>query len=285
MIKKFNGGCPKVLHSVPELAITGEPFSISAACRAYGGNAPERLVMRIEGGKEFYLLPSDRYERLGTEYMIYRADIPASVMKGDSLVYRIDAEGEINAKLPPYICKLIDKNEMPELPPLAITEIFGRPKGKEFTAYIELFNPTDKDVDLYDYEVLVFSPSKDPLGMPKGRLPLSREAGVNILGAGATAACWPLTLKNYAPEINCLTVESFISQINSAYLYTKEPIDETKVNVIPVDYTEIDPESGARKNIEGICALPSAHDATTLLIVPRGGDESSAVFTLLYSNC
>ena len=285
MIKKFNGGCPTVLHASPEFAIKGEPFSVSAACRAYGESAPERLVMHIEGEKDYYLIPCDRYERLGIAYMIYRADIPASAVNGDRLVYRIDAEGEHNAKLPPYICRLIDKQDMPELSPITITEIFGRPKGKEFCTYAELFNPTDKDIDLYDYDVLVYSPTKEPLGTPKGRLPLSREAGVNILGAGATAVYWPVTIRNYAPEINCLTKEDFIAQINSAYLYTKDPIDESKVNVIPVDLTETDPESGARKNIEGICSLPSAHDATTLLIVPRGGDAESAVFTLVYSNC
>ena len=99
---------------------------------------------------------------------------------------------------------------MPELSPITITEIFGRPKGKEFTTYIELFNPTDKAVDLYDYEVLVYSPTKETLGIPKGRLPLSREAGVNVLGAGETVAYWPITLKNYVPEVNCLTKEDFI---------------------------------------------------------------------------
>ena len=52
MIKKFNGGCPAVLHASPEFAVAGEPFSVSAAYRAYGDSAPERLVMRIEGEKD-----------------------------------------------------------------------------------------------------------------------------------------------------------------------------------------------------------------------------------------
>lgn len=287
--KRFCGGYPAVLHAVPEFAIAESPLSISAACRVFGENAPERLVLRIEGDKDYYLLPTDRYERRGVAYMIYRADIPASALKGDRLVYRIDIEGELNAKLPPYICKIISPSDMPKLPNLVITEIFGRPKGKDHTCFIEYFNPTDKAVDLYNYELLVYAETKAPgyeaVGEPKGRIPLAREEGENVLGAGESAAVWPITLKNYAPEVNALTREDFIREINAAYLYTKEPLDEARVRVLPVDLTEIDAETGERKNLDGICSLPNGHDATTLLVVPRGGDASSAIFTLAYSNC
>ncbi len=283
--KRFNRSLPEVLHAAPEFVMSGSPFSISAAYRVFGENAPEKLCFKIDGEKEYYLYPVDRYERKGVAFVIYRADIPASTIKGDLLAYRIYAEGEDKSKLPPYVCRIINPTDLPALPPLAITEIFGRPKGKEFTCYVELFNPTDKDVDLYDYEALIYSPAREPAGEPKGRLPLSREAGVNILGAGESVAYWPITLKNYAPEVNCLTKEDFIAQINSAYLYTKEPIDESKVRVFPIDLTEIDEATGKRKHIDGICALPCAHDATTIVITPRGGDASNAVFTLVYSDC
>ena len=283
--KRFRKGMPAVFHSAPDFVLSGSPFSISAAYRAFGETAPEKLCFKEVGGKEYYLYPVDRYERKGTAYVIYRADIPASALIGDLLAYRIFADGEEDTTLPPYVCNIVDPATLPDLPAIAITEIFGRPKGKEFICYVELFNPTEKAVDLYDYEALIFSPATEPTGEPKGRLPLSREAGINILGAGETAAYWPITLKNYAPEINCFTKEDFIAQINSVYLYTKEPIDDTKVNLIPVDLTEIDEETGKRKHIDGICALPSAHDATTILIVPRGGDADSAIFTLVYSDC
>ncbi len=287
--KRFCGGYPAVLHAAPEYVIADNPFAVSAACRVFGENAPEHLILRIEDGKEFYLLPSDRYERKGVAYMVYRADIPASSVKGDRLVYRIDIEGETNAKLPPYICKVIEASAMPKLPDIVITEIFGRAKGRDHTCFVEFFNPTDNAVDLYKYELLIFgntkAPDYAPVGQPKGRLPLAREAGINILGAGEYAVVWGLTLKNYLPEVNCLTREDLIKDINTAYLYTKEPIDESKTRVFPVDYTFIDEESGARKLLDGVCSLPNGHDATTLLVVPRGGDASSAIFTLVYSDC
>lgn len=287
--KRFYGGYPTVLHAAPEFAIAESPLSVSAACRIFGENVPERLILRVEGDKDYYLLPVDRYERRGVAYMIYRADIPASAVKGEKLVYRIDVEGELNAKLPPYICKVISPADMPELPDLTITEIYGRPKGKEHCCFVELFNPTDKAVDLNNYDLLVYANTQAPdyaaVGDPKGRIPLAREDGVNVLGAGESSAIWPITLKNYVPEINCLTLEDFIREINSAYLYTKDPIDESKVNVMSVDLTEIDGETGERKNLDGICGFPSGHEATTLLIVPRGADASSAIFTLVYSNC
>lgn len=287
--KRFCGGYPSVLHAAPEFAIAESPLSISAACRVFGDNAPERLILRVEGDKDYYLLPADRYERKGVAYMIYRADIPASSVKGERLVYRIDIEGELNAKLPPYICKIISPSDLPKLPDLVITEIYGRPKGKDHICYVEYFNPTDKAVDLYNYELLVYAETKAPdyeaVGEPKGRIPLAREEGSNVLGAGETAAVWGISLKNYLPEVNALTREDFIREINSAYFYTKDPIDEAKVRIMPVDLTEIDAETGLRKNLDGICSLPNAHSATTLLVVPRGGDASSAIFTLVYSDC
>ena len=277
------------MHAAPEFIIAGNPFSVSAAYRAFGETAPERLTLRIEGGKEYYLLPYDNYERRGVGYTIYRADIPASAIKGESISYRIDAEGEKNDKLPPYTCRVVASEDMPDLPEIVITELFARPKGRDYLTYVEVFNPTDKAVDLYGYDILVFNDTKAPdyapCGKPYGRRPLARRPEENILGAGETAAIWQITAANYAPEVNCLTREDFIKAINSAYFYSKDPIDESKVRVIPVDYTDQDPETGARKPIEGYCAFPNAHDVTTLLVVPRGGDASSAIFTLVYSNC
>lgn len=273
------------MHASPEFIIEGNSFPVSAACRAFGETAPEKLTVRIEGGKDYYLIPVDRYERKGVAYVIYRADIPASAVKGDRLVYRICDDCEKIDKLTPYTCRIIAASDMPALSELVITEIFGRPKGKEFTTYVELFNPTDKAVDLYDYEALIYPNATEPSGSPKGRLPLSRESGVNILGAGECAAYWPITLRNYAPDAKCFTKEDFIAHINAAYFYSKDPIDESKVRLIPVDLTETDPETGALKHIDGICSLPNGHDPTTVLIVPRGGDASSAIFKLLYSNC
>ena len=283
-MKRFIKGMPEVLHAAPDFVLSGSPFSVSAACRVFGDNAPEKLCFKADGDKEYYLYPVDRYERKSVDYVIYRADIPASAIKGDLLAYRIYAEGEDTRKLPPYVCKVVDPASLPELPAITITEIFGRPKGKEFTTFVELFNPTDRDVDLYDYEALVYTATKEPVGEPKGRLPLSREAGVNILGAGETAAYWPITLKNYAPEVNCFTKEDFVAHINATYFYSKDPIDESRARVIPVDLTVIDEETGKRRHIDGICTLPNGHEPTTVLIVPRGGDAESAIFTLVYSD-
>ena len=282
--KRFKKGMPSVFHSAPDFILSGSPFSVTAAYRAFGETSPEKLCFKADGGKEYFLYPVDRYERKGTAYVIYRADIPASALSGDLIGYRIYAEGEYDAKIPPYVCKVIDPANLPDLPALTITEIFDRPKGKEFTTYVELFNPTDKEVDLYDYEALIYPGVTEASGAPKGRLPLSREAGVNILGAGESAAYWPITLRNYAPDAKCFTKEDFIAHINSAYFYSKDPIDESKTRVIPVDLTEMDEETGVRKHVDGISSLPNGHEPTTLLIVPRGGDAESAIFTLVYSD-
>ena len=140
--KRFCGSFPKVMHAAPEYLIANNPFSVIAACRAFGENAPEKLVLSIEGGKDFYLIPYYNYERRGVGYTVYRADVPASAVVGDRLSYRIDIDGEKNDKVEPYSCRIIAAESMPELPPLTITEIYGRPKGLEHTVYVEVFNPT-----------------------------------------------------------------------------------------------------------------------------------------------
>ncbi len=273
MKKKYN--CPKVMHAAPEFVIADQPYSVTAARRIHAENAPERLVLAVKGDKkEYYLLPEDRFDRGGVSYMVYRAELPASAVKAGELCYSIEGEE--------YTCKAIDASDMPALPALTITEIFARPKGREYTAYVEFFNPTERDVDLSLYELLIYAESLTPEGEPDGRIPLAREEGV-MLKAGESAAIWPLTVKHH--ELGVLTREDLIREINLAYIYSKDPIDEAKTNVIPVDLTYIDEESGARKNIPTYFALPTVQKPVTLQIVPRGGDRSSAIFTLVYSNC
>lgn len=287
-VKRCCGMLPTVMHAAPEYVIAGNPVPVSAACRIYGENSPEYLFLHVEGNTDYKMLPCDRYERKGIAYMIYRADIPASAVNGDILAYRIDTESEKKSSDQPYVCKIKKVEDIPALPALAITEIFARPKGREHTAYFELFNPTAGEVDLYDYELLIYGNTAAPdfaaVGDPKGRIPLANGAGENILGAGEYAAIWGLNEKNFLPEINATTRDDFIREINSIYFYQKAPIDESKVKVFPVDLTEIDPETGARKKLSGVCSLPNGHNATTLVIVPRGEDAASAVFTLVYSD-
>ncbi len=270
--KKYTS--PKVFHASPEFVMADQPLSIAAASRIYAENAPQRLVLRIEGDKkEYYMLPSDRFDRGSVSYMIYRAEIPASSVRAGEFLY--DIEGE------KYSCNAVLSYDMPSLPELTITEIFARAKGIDYTAYVEFFNPTEKDVDLSGYEMLIFEGTETPQGNPNGRVPLAREEGT-FLKAGEVAAIWPLTVKNH--ELGILDREGFVRSLNSAYFYSKDPIDEAKVNIIPLDLTCIDAETGIRKNIDGFCALPVGHKPTTLLIVPRGGGIDSAIFTLVYSN-
>ncbi len=265
---------PGVIHAAPEFIISGEPYVVCAAVRIYAENAPEKLTLHISGGKDFSLIPADRYDRGAVSYMIYRADIPASVIVGSEFAYEIEGNT--------YSCRVLSASDMPKLPPIAITEIFGRAKGREYTCYIEYFNPNPFEVELSDYELLVFEGTEQPEGKPTGRIPIARESGA-VLKSGESAAVWPLTVKNH--DLGVLTREDFIREIDSAYIYTKVPIDDARVNVIPVDMTETDPKNGALKNIEGFCALPVIHKPTTLLIVPRGGNAEDAVYTLVYSNC
>ena len=133
-VKRYCGMFPAVLHAAPEYVVEGNPVSVSAACRIHGEHSPEFLLLRVEGDKDYKMLPCDRYERKNVAYMIYRADIPASSVNGDLLTYRIECDVEKMKSAPAYACKIKKSSELPDLPDLVITEIYARPKGKEYTS-------------------------------------------------------------------------------------------------------------------------------------------------------
>lgn len=289
IFRDYDGVLPRIVHAPAEYALRGAHAVISAACRAEKDEVPDELVLTLHsaGEQKIPMAPSDHFEGEEQTWEIYRAEIPASFVWGESMRYTISAAGCCPTEQ--FTVPLVDSARLPALPPLAISELFIRPKTPVSTAYIEFYNPSDADTDLYDYEVLVFPKMTEAEGEPAGRLPLALEAGTQILRPGEFAAVWPLRPANWGAEIggvkaDYLTQEDFFRIFGREFFYKSysEFVPEES-RIIPVDYTRVDETTGKRKTIPGVCDIPEKHNPSVLVIVPRGMDKESAVYTLVYS--
>lgn len=288
VISKYDGKLPRICHSPADFAVARTSFPISAACRASGDSTPDCMILTLSDGKKFTMSPCDSFSSDVGQFEIYRADLPASELWGTELKYTISAKDDEKENCGPFTVPLIAADEFPALPPLVITELFVRPKGPGVTGYMEVMNPGSENVDLYDYEVLVFPKTTKAEGKPAGRLPLASSAGESVLHGGEFAALWPIRSRNFGVEIDgvkrdIVTVQDFCDVFNKDFFYTSLGLTPDGCRIIPVQYTEVDPETGTRLDIKGICDLPEKHTPTVLLIVPRGKKADDAVFTMVYS--
>ncbi len=285
MGKRYFTSVPRILHASPQYVLSGSPVPIGAACRAFGEVCPEKLRVVLDDKHSFVMLPYDRYDRKGVSYQLYCAEIPPSYVTGDKIRYRIEQEdGKEQTEV--FECDVLSPDSV-GVPPLAISEFFVRTRSKGRFPYIELFNPTNKSVDLFDFEILVFPETAAYDGaidkQPSARLPLADAPGVSILDGASFGAVWPLTPAYFEDEPIC-TVDEIIEGVNGLYLYEKAPIDRAIVNGFTVDYTEIDEKNGKRVLKIGVCALPEKFTPTTLVLVPREMDADAGVFTLVYND-
>lgn len=286
---KYYKEMPRIYHASADFAIENKPMTVCAVCRADGDEAPDFLVLSLVGGNTYTMYPCDSYTHEGVTYEIYRTELPADQVHGGELKYFIaDNEGN-KASEEPFLLPLVKNDELPPLPPLAITELFVRPKGLGVTSYIEVMNPTSSDVDLYDYEVLVFSKTKKAEGKPSGRLPLADLPKSSILHPGEFAAIWPIQKKNFGVEVDgvkrdVVTVQDFCDVFTKEYFYTSLRLTPDDCCIFPVSYTVVDPETGIRSDLPGVCKLPEKQFPATLLIVPRGGEIADAVFEMVYND-
>lgn len=288
--KKYTGKLPTILHAPADFALAGTPAVILAACRAENGQVPDSLDLVLGSGETFTMSPADSYEsaKSAVSYEIYRADVPASAVTGKTLEYTICPKGAIDRPAGTYRVKLVDPAKIPPMPPVAVTELYQRPKAAANIAYVEVTNPSSAPVDLYDYELLVYPNSTAPSEKYAGRLPMSDVPGKNILAPGEFAAIWHLKLKNFDVEIggvkqDIVTPEDFCRIFNSDFFYTGYGLTPDACRIIPVNCTVVDEDTGKRIMTSDFVDLPEKHSPTTLVIVPRGKDASDGVFSMVYS--
>jgi len=284
--KKSYGVLPKIIHNPVEYAISGRPAVITAAASAENGNVPDRLWLYVKNGGKYEMRPSDSLEAGDIDYEIYETEIPAEETTGPKLSYAIAEDGFAQDITDYYTVKMIAEDMLPPLPPLMLTELYLRPKN--LSAYVEVMNPGEADVDLYDYEMLFFGDKKQAEGKPTCRMPMADKPGT-ILESGKVAAIWGLLPKNFGQDgRDLVSPDDFVEIFNNEYNNREHKIavdgsDGREIRIIPVDYTVVDAASGKRKLAKGIGDLPVKHYTSVFAIVPRGGEAGSEVYSTQYS--
>ena len=173
------------LHTSPAFALCGRDLTLhaiklGASTVAEGteldysvnGAAPRTCKPAITG--------SFTYE--DTKYSRLTVTIPAADLSVEGeLTYSLYEGGK---KSGVYTVPLVKENK---LPPLAITEIFGRGKHKAGVHYLELINPTQSVVDLYDYKLMTFNGEVRDDNAPVRENMLADEPGKMLLSPGEVA--------------------------------------------------------------------------------------------------
>ena len=275
----FEPGFPDIIHSPFEYAAAGRALDVCAAVRAGAGPLPERLSLSLRGGKSFaaFLFPSDSINAGGRSFEIYSGSIPAEYVCAPSVDYEIEGR--------PFSTPVLDAASFPPEVPLTITELYQRPKGRGIGSYVEVFNPSAEDVDLFDYELLAYVAKTQPSGEPDARLPLSDAEGRDVLSTGECAAIWWLSQKNFGLEgRDWTTAADFCEDFCGEFGRTPGSVTPENSRIIPVDLTYIDPDTKKRKLRIESGQIPYKLKPTLLLLVRRGERPENAFFHLLFND-
>lgn len=269
----------KLWHSPAAFVAAGHGQDIAAALERPASSPecelPPRLELKVTsgGGADILMTPSDSFEASGRKFEIYSAHIPAAAVVPGKLEYTVSGGG----------CRVdcsVEAVELPALPPVIITEVYGRPKSPAVTAYLELYNPGKEDVDLSDWDLILTSEKTEP-----SRYPLALAPGEAVLHGGELAVWWPLLSGNFgvgAAKRDYVTAEDFCREMNAMYTPpVPEPTPET-VRVIPVAYTVREADGTLIKKYD-LPALPHEYHPWTFSLVPHGGEAAEAVYSLTYN--
>ena len=268
-----------VYHSCPEFLLRGHDYNVTVVV---AGEVHDALLVYQANGesKTIVLDKGDCYGRSGINYNVYGATIIAAelddicCLKYHFVLDSVSGE-EYNVKI----------ESAGEMPPLAITELYLRPKGAGVTQFIEVMNPSSQDVDLYNYKLMAYK-GADP--SPESyicSLKLSDEAGKDIIKPGEVVALWPLLpVHHEKQDLGYLTVDVFIAECMNDF--PKPAIDlhaeRNSLRIIPIEASVYDELVDKYVPIDNISNLPSKTEKTTLVLALRDADNASVLDNSLY---
>ena len=246
------------IHSPATFAYRDHPLEIQAFLPDTGETIAALYLIYPHNGaeKRVRMLPIDGFSA-GESYSLYHAALPAAALTGEMLEYAFELDGARSAP-----CRVaLYERKMP--PPLIFTELcFRMPSAG---AYFEIFNPTAKDVDLFDYELLL-----EKGGKLVGRNAFCAEP-LQILRAGECAAVRFPDAK-YLNEIGdpARDLPFFLDALEQYFPDTCGDLEEHPPRVITVPCAQHDAQ-GVWVKKEG-CFLPAGWMPQRYFLVRRGTD-------------
>jgi len=221
---------------------------------------------RAQSGK-LRMLPVDGF-CMRECYSVFTATLPVGLLEGGrELCYHFSSG---TAQSEDFRVPLLP---MPEMPPLAVTETGFWNGG--ITNALELLNPTDRTVDLYDFELVLL----DEKG-PVGRNPLADEPGKSLLPAGERTALrflTPLLLNRFGETAR--SPHRFFSELAERYPATCADIMEREPVLMQVNIAEHLDGKGYTL-AEGCFEPPCDDRAHSYCLVRRGESHENAFFTI-----
>lgn len=225
----------------------------------------ELLADTGEGVFRARMLPEDG---IVTEesFTLFCAVIPAQKMGGEALRYRFSCGGEESET---YTVPLTEPHA---LPPLIITETF---LWAGVSAYFEIYNTTDRELDLAAFSLLLDRPD-----LGKYRNPLANEKGVSILPPHTPAVLCFLTpgvkaSKEYRPG-----KAAFFEGLEKLFPDTCGDPDARGVLYFECDVTEPGEKTGTYVLRNGCFDLSHRMHAVSYFLAPAGGEEKDAFYRL-----
>lgn len=260
-------------HAPTTLLFTGRDAVLRLAVPD-GVRAVEQIALcytAAAGTFRVRMLPEDGFEG-GESYSVYAAAVPAAHLSGETLCYHFETAREHSEE---YCVKLAP---LPPFPPFEITEAL---LFNEICTGLELYNPNDYDVDLFDYELSVTAPPYQG----EEHLPMAAQAGENVLHAGDMCFFRLIDPKWLNPPNGAEygTPAGFLAEAARKYPTACGDIAERGVRVLQASCAEWDETAAKWRHRKGMHGLQLAHKSADVAVVPRGKGSEEAVYSFSYS--
>lgn len=270
------------LHTSPAFALYGRDLTLHAV-KPGRNTAAEGTEMdySVNGSpnRTCKMAITGTYTYDDMTYTVLSVTIPATDLSVDGEVTYSLYEG--GKKSGVYTVPIVREGK---LPPLAVTEIYGRCKHPAQTHYLELTNPTREIVDLYDYKLMMHSGEELSPDAPVRENMLAEEPGKTILQPGETVVLRIIPVALHQPENEAyLSDEAFCAALTEQVYDPAVTYTPADMRIIPLELGRLNEETGLWEPKVNSFELSIKYSAVTLLIAPRGGSYDNAVFRMVYN--
>ncbi len=274
-------------HTTPEFILRDHDFCVNAVTDADTAKAGHIELIWSTASNGDGVRENGRIRMTVTvieasedELILVSAVIPASAfLNADIVKYRFYMENR-DVSSEEYEAQISDAGKMP---PLIVTEFYARPKGLGVTAYIEVMNPNNEPVDLYDYKMMAF-PGGNLSVKELGVIYFADKPGEEIIAPHTLALLWPQYPRHHMLENGKYSsAEGFCEVINAEFPRPEFEVKPDGLKLVKVEFCRYDEETAEYVFKDGAAELPSKNEHITLLLVPREKEAGDAVYSMEYN--